>query len=194
MSWSKVFAVLIAVSVLVIAACGDDDDDDGVENGSASPTASRSPSATGADETPQASPDGTGQPSLSPTPAPTAAAPTPRPPSLAAGVRKIGEGTMTFTLLPEGEFPLDPLALIQPGTTAPPCAAFVFAFSWQITDPFPPGANTLIWRITRQDVTEDVGLGASGSDTVGCGQLMAVNDGPDTINVSVWYIQGEIQS
>lgn len=186
-------AVCLGLLAFLGVACGDDDDEAG--NGSASPTASRSPSATGADETPEASPDETEQPSLTPAPeSTTAAAPTPRPPVLEPGVAKIGEGTMTFSLLPEGEYRIDPLALIQPGTATPPCAAFVFAFSWQITDPFPPGSNQIVWRITQQDVTQDVGQGASGTATVGCGQLIALNDGPDTINVSVWYKQGEIQS
>lgn len=188
-SWSKIFAILIAVSALLIAACGDDDDEAG--NGSVSPTASGSPSATGADETPDASPDGTGQPAGTPTTQPTGAAPTP---ALDPGVKKIGEGTMTFILIPGGQFPVDGLGLIQPGTATPTCAAFVFAFAWQITDPFPPGSNAMTWRITQGDSTEDVGSGADGTATVGCGLLTAMNTGPATISVSVRYVQGEIQS
>lgn len=191
---SKVFAILIAVSALLIAACGDDDDEAG--NGSVSPTAGGSPSATNGDETPDASPDGTEQPVPTLTLSPTSNAPTPTPraPSLDAGVKKIGEGTMTFSLVPGSQFPVDGYGLIQPGTTPPSCAAFVFAFTWQVTDPFPPGANRVTWRITRQDGTEDVGSGAAGTATVGCGQLTATNDGADAISVSVWYVQGETQS
>jgi hypothetical protein len=51
-------------------------------------------------------------------------------------VQQIGEGTINFVLVANGQFPIDGLGLIQPGTQRR--AVFVFAFSWQITDPYRP--------------------------------------------------------
>jgi len=176
-----------AAVVLTFAACGDDDDD---RDRSATPTTSGS--ATGDAESPGSSPDDTGAPDATETPEPTTAAPTPIAPTLAAGVRKIGEGTINFVLAANGLFGIDGLALIQPGTETPPCAAVVFSFDWQITEPYPPGGNTVQCRITSQDITEDVAAGPDGAATVGCGQLTAVNPGSAQISVAVHYIQGSV--
>jgi len=103
-------------------------------------------------------------------------------------VQQIGEGTINFVLVANGQFPIDGLGLIQPGTEAPPCAAFVFAFNWQITDPYPPGDSQVTWEIIAQDNRNEVASGAAGTASVGCGQLIALNNGPDQIGVSVHYI------
>ncbi len=127
------------------------------------------------------------------TTAPTPAGPSPVAPTLDTGVSQIGEGTISFVLVPNGQIPIDGLGLIQAGTETPPCAAFVFAFSWQITDPFPVEDNQVAWKITRQDSIDDVAAGADGTATVGCGQLNVINTGPDQVTVSVHYLQGAIQ-
>jgi hypothetical protein len=114
-------------------------------------------------------------------------------PTLAAGERKVGEGTIDFVLPPNGEFNLDGQQLFQPGDEVPPCAAFRFSFDWQITDPYPPGDNTVQWRITNQDVTEDVAEGPDGAATVGCGQLTATNPASVELSVAVHYVQGSTE-
>ena len=187
---------LAATALLAVAACGGDDDDDngGVDgNGTASPapSGSLSPSATGGGVSASASPNGT-EPAGE-TPRPASSAPTPVKPALDAGVQQVGEGTISFVLVPNGQFSIDGLGLIQPGTEPPPCAAFVFAFSWQITDPYPPGDSQVTWQIIAQDSRDDVASGAAGTASVGCGQLIASNNGPDQIGVSVHYVQGAIQ-
>jgi hypothetical protein len=189
---------LTAIALVAGAACGGDDDDDngGVDgNGTVSPAVngSPSPSATGGGVSASASPNGTEPAGETSTPRPTSSAPTPVKPALDAGVQQVGEGTIGFVLVPNGQFPIDGLGLIQPGTEPPPCAAFVFAFSWQITDPYPPGDSQVTWQIVAQDSRDDVASGAAGTASVGCGQLIASNNGPDQIDVSVHYVQGAIQ-
>lgn len=187
--------IALASVTLAFAACGDDDDNDSTDGSPASSTSgSPSPSETAGGESPGASPGTTDVATI--TPAPTAATPsgpTPVTPKLDAGVNQIGEGTITFTLLPNGQLPIDGLGLIQAGKETPPCAAFVFAFSWQITNPFPVGDNTVAWKMTQQGSTEDVAAGPAGTATVGCGQLTVINTGPDQVNVAVHYIQGATQ-
>lgn len=187
---TRILLIGLTSVALAFAACGDDDDD-GAADGSQTP-ASGSPAASGTG-TPAASPDESGDASATATPVETPAGPSPVAPTLDAGVKQIGEGTISFTLLPNGQFPIDWLTLIQPGTETPPCAAFVFAFSWQITKPYPVGDNEVSWKITRQGVTEDVASGADGTATVGCGQLTITNTGPDEATISIHYLQGAIQ-
>ncbi len=167
-----------------MTACGGDD------NGGASTTATSSGSLG-----PSASGSKTPAPSKSPTktPVPTAAAATPVGPTPAPGVKKIGDGTITFALAANGQFPIDGLALIQPPTQAPPCTAFVFGFSWQITNPYPPGDTAVFWQVNQQGVITDVASGPDGMATVGCGQLMASNKTSEQLTVSVYYVQGEKQ-
>jgi hypothetical protein len=187
---------LAATALLAVAACGDDDDDGGVDgNGTASPAVSGSPSAsaTAGPGSASAAPNETDASIETPTLQPTSAAPAPGKPALEAGVQQIGEGTINFVLVANGQFPIDGLGLIQPGTEAPPCAAFVFAFNWQITDPYPPGDSQVTWEIIAQDNRNEVASGAAGTASVGCGQLIALNNGPDQIGVSVHYVQGAIQ-
>jgi len=177
--------LLVAALALAAAACGGDDD-----NGGASTTATGSGSPG-----PSASGTKTPAPSKSPTktPAPTAAVVTPAVPTLAAGVKKIGDGTMTFVLAANGQFPIDGQGLVQPGTQAPPCASFVFAFGWQITNPYPPGDKAVFWQINQQGVVSDVASGPAGTASVGCGQLIALNKTSDPVSVSVAYVQGSTQ-
>jgi len=189
---TRLLLIGLASVALTFAACGDDDD---ATDGSPTPSASgsSSPAATGADETPGASPDETDGEGATVTPVPTASGPTPLAPTLDAGVAQIGEGTINFTLPPNGQVPIDGLGLIQAGKETPPCAAFVFAFSWQITEPYPAEGNQVAWKITRQDTTEDVASGADGKATVGCGLLTVINTGPDEVTIAVHYVQGAIQ-
>lgn len=191
---TRILLIALAAVALTLAACGDDDDD-GAGDGSASPavSGSLSPSATGADKSPGASPGETDGANVTPTPVPTPSGPTPVAPTLDTGVKQIGEGTISFVLVPNGQIPIDGLGLIQAGAETPPCAAFVFVFSWQITEPYPAGDNQVAWKITRQDSTEDVAAGAGGAATVGCGQLTVINTGPDQVTVAVHYLQGAIQ-
>ena len=176
--------LLVAALALTLAACGGDDD--GGASQTATAGASLGPSTT-ASKTPAPSKSPT------PTPGPTTAAPTPVGPTLAPGVKNIGSGTINFVLAPNGQFPIDGVALIQPPNQPPPCAAFVFAFSWQITNPNPPGDRAVFWQMNQQGVITDVASGPDGAASVGCGQLIAFNKTSDPVTVSVYYVQGATQ-
>lgn len=187
-----ILSILTVLAVLMLAACGGDDEGDKSASTSASPSASAS-----ASQSPRASPANTGSVADNGTPAPvqgtpsTTAAPPPAEPPLGPGVTKIGSGTMTFVIAPNGSFPVDGYALVQ-GAEPPPCAAFVFAFRWEITNPSPPGDASIAWEITRQDIRQEVASGAQGTATVGCGMLTAVNRSQTTLTVSVHYVQGRM--
>lgn len=183
-----VLIITLAVFTLSVAACGDDDEDG---DASVTPTATGSPSATNDGESPTTTPSLTIPPGGTETPGPTSAAPTPGAPPLPAGVTQITEGTMNFVVISGGQFSFDGQGLVQPGTQPPPCETFVFAFAWQITDPFPPGDNSVTWRVTQQGATNDIASGADGSATTGCGLITAVNTGLDQVTVNVRYILGQ---
>lgn len=182
----------MAACTVALAACGDDDDTGDGASPSATGSASASESPSGGTS---ASPSATDGAAATATPAeggsPTPVAPVP---VLDANVRKIGEGTISFVLVPGQSSPIDPIGLpLQTGATPPPCAAFVFSFGWQVTKPNPPGDARVTLKIDRQGVVEQVASAASGTATVGCGLLTTVNEGDGEVTVSIHYLQGEIQ-
>jgi hypothetical protein len=201
--FTRTLLIGLAATALILAACGGDDDDEAGNAGdanerSATPTASGSPSVTGADESPGAtsvgaSPGATGASQATPTAAPTAAVPPPGKPGLDEGVAQVNEGILNFVIPANGQFEIDSLGLVPSGTDPPPCGTFEFAFSWRITDPYPPSSEQVVWELIYQDARQDVASGAEGSASVGCGQLLAGNNNPRPIAVSVYYVVGQIQ-
>lgn len=189
-SVTRILLVLMATFAVALAACGDDDD----TGDGASPSATESASASPSDGT-SASPSATGGGAATATPASGGSpAPDAPVPVLDANTKKIGEGTISFVLVPGQSSPIDPIGLPLPaGATPPPCAAFVFSFGWQVTKPNPPGDAKVTFKIDRQGVVEQVASGASGTASVGCGLLTAVNEGDGEMSVSMHYFQGEIQ-
>lgn len=187
----------LAVLALVLGACGGGDDDDVGDAGS--PAASVSPMSSADGRTPAASPTEATSDGGEATEAPAARTPTPAPalpppePSLEGGAQKVGSGTMTFTLLPSGQFPIDPLGLLPAGTTPPACDVFVFAFTWEITSPDPPGSEQVVWETVSGEQRQQVAAGAEGEASVGCGQLFAVNRGANTLVVGLHFVQGARQ-
>ena len=180
----------MAIFTVALAACGDDDD----TGDGASPSATGSASASPSGGT-SASPSATGGAAATATPAeggsPTPVAPVP---VLDANATKIGEGTISFVLVPGQSSPIDPIGLpLQAGAVPPPCAAFVFSFGWQVTKPNPPGEARVTFKIDRQGVVEQVASAVNGTASVGCGLLTTVNEGDGEVSVSIHYLQGEIQ-
>ncbi len=154
----------------------------GCKNGdeAAGRTDSPVPASSGTDETPASDP--------TPTPV-NEPAPSPPAPELGEDQTKLAEGTLVSTLLASGVASYDPTVFpLDGGATPPPCAGFVYLFNWQVTEPYPADSVALVWRTTRMDSTQEVGRGASGSATAGCGILEAKNDGGDRITVAVHYI------
>lgn len=189
---TRTLFILLTVLALSLAACSGDGDDSGGVGPTPSVGASPAPTspATG-DQSPIESPGDTSAPPGE-TAAPVGATPTPAvaeqppAPTLEEGVTRIGEGVITFALVPNGQFLINGLGLLQPGTEAPSCDAFRFAFAWNSA----PGDGSVTWELINGDVRQEVAAGATGSATVGCGQLMAENRGTETLTVSVRYIQG----
>jgi hypothetical protein len=198
-TFTRLLLIGAAAAAVILAACGDDDDDDGGGDGagadtSATASATLSPSGPAGDQSPGVSTDVTATATSTPVPATPTAPPLPPKPSLGDGVQQVGEGTTTFVIEPNGIHQIDGLYLLQlQGVDPPPCAAFVLAFSWLITNPSPPTGQQVVWEIIRQDARDPVASGPEGSTTVGCGQLLAMNPGTQTISVSVYYVQGAIQ-
>lgn len=187
----RILFVLMTICTVALTACGDDDDTgDGASPSATGPVSSASPSGD-ASASPSSTGSGAATATLAPSGSPAPDAPVP---VLDANTRKIGEGTISFVLIPGQSSPIDPIGLPLPaGATPPPCASFVFAFGWQITKPNPPGEAKVTFKIDRQGAVEQVAAGASGTSSVGCGLLTAVNEGDGEISVSMHYFQGEIQ-
>ncbi len=124
--------------------------------------------------------------------APTATgekAPPPPLPELAAGLQRLSEGTFETTIQPGGRAGFDPLQLpLDTGVEQPSCAAFVFAFSWQVKDPYPPENVDVSWLSTRAGGPEEVASGASGTATVGCGFLETANNSTFAVTVQARYV------
>ena len=179
------FTGLCAVFAVVLAACGDDNE--------SAPATSSSPSASSTVASATFAPGETKAPTAAaPATSEGPAAPTPVMPQLSSGVRRIGEGTMNFTLVPNVNTTFDPstFPLEQPNEK-PPCSAFVFAFGWQVTNPYPaPTDLALVWRRTSEGQTVEVARGPAGEQNVGCGLLEAFNAGTSDVSVSVHYIIG----
>lgn len=124
-------------------------------------------------------------------PSGTEKAPQPPAPTIQPGQRKIGEGSFTTAILPGATAGFDPLKLpLDTGVELPPCTAFGFDFGWQVKDPYPPADVNLVWRSSSMEV----GSGASGTASVGCGLLEAINKSAFKITLDAHYIIAEIQS
>jgi hypothetical protein len=170
-------ALAAAFLLLLLAACGSGDD-----------SATHSPAFSGptfaANQTKAATP--TEAPPTDVRTAPPLASP-----QLDSVVQKLGEGALDITIGPGESYGFDPLSLpVDSGKQPPPCAAFVFAFTWQVTDPYPAESMDVRWRLNRMGGTVEIAHGPSGEQTVGCGLVEAVNSGDASVSLSVRYLIG----
>jgi hypothetical protein len=110
-------------------------------------------------------------------------------PQLPEGVSRLAEGASSTALLPGAVTGFDPIDFpLEEGAEPPPCSAFVFTFTWQVAE---SGAGSaLVWRLTDTGAAREIGAGPSGSATVGCGLIEAVNNGGERISLSVRYLIG----
>jgi len=112
-------------------------------------------------------------------------------PQLEEGVSRIAEGTFSTVLLPSAVSGFDPIDLPLGGDIEPPpCAAFVFTFSWQVSEAEAGAGSGLIWRLTELGAPREIGSGPAGSATVGCGFIEAINNGGERASISVHYLVG----
>lgn len=166
-------ALLIAAAVL-LAACGGDD------------TKSTPIAATLA-----------GTKADTPTPAPTeiadgggSVAPDPAGPQLDEQLTEVGSGESTVAIESgDSRVVFDPASDV-PGDTS--CDNFQYAFTWQVTDPWPPDGVALEWHRVRSDSDIVIASGASGEQSVGCDTISAVNNGPTEVTVATRYVMGGI--
>jgi hypothetical protein len=64
----------------------------------------------------------------------------------------------------------------------------VFTFTWQVAE---AGAGTgLVWQLTEMGAPREIGSGPSGSATVGCGFIEAINNGGERASINVRYLIG----
>jgi hypothetical protein len=169
MTAGRVAAALPLVLMLVAAACVNE-----AVAPEDQPTFSASPSATARPQTPLA----------------------PSPPTLGNGVKQIGANRVSFAMSPGQAHQLDPYQFeLLPGQERPVCAGFVFAFSWLVLDPDSqePVDTEIAWTFTRQEGSEEVARGTSGSATVGCGSLSPLNPGSKDVAVVMDYLIGSVE-
>jgi hypothetical protein len=143
------------------------------------------------------SPAGTKAAAVSPgSPSGQPVAPTPPPPTLKAELDKFGEGQLTAEIAAGGAYDLDPAPLIVArGGSAPSCSSgnVSFAFTWQVSDPYPPDNVSLTWQLSRAGRSVKVAEGPFGDIVVPCGPLEAVNQGPADITVQIRYAIGAVR-
>ena len=110
-------------------------------------------------------------------------------PELPEGVSRLAEGASSTALLPGAVTGFDPIDFpLEEGAEPPPCSAFVFTFTWQVAES--DAGSGLVWRLTETGAARDIGAGPSGSATVGCGLIEAVNNGGQRISLDVHYLIG----
>jgi hypothetical protein len=113
-----------------------------------------------------------------------AAGPTLALPSLDAGLRSVGDGSLRMNVGAGSRQDIDPLDLAQQAGTPPACADFVFVFSWQVD-----GQGTLTFVGNRQGGEFDIASGSQGrSSSSGCILLQAQNSGGSTVRGEMRYI------
>jgi hypothetical protein len=101
-------------------------------------------------------------------------------------VTELGSGSVQINVSVDEPTEVDPLQLAaEDGVTAPACAGFVFASSWLVVSPYPPGDVELQVSALRQGSSTVIGTSPSGGATTGCEVLEFENlsDVPLAINV-----------
>jgi len=125
----------------------------------------------------------------SPSPTVVEEAPPPPTPAVESGAQVVAEGTLSSTIAPGGIARFDPLTLpLNPGAEVPSCESYVFSFGWLVIDPYPAEDVDLRWQWAKEDGAEEVGTGASGVATIGCGFLEAMNRTGSKITVEAHYV------
>lgn len=160
--------------LLALAACGGDDSGPDNTLGAITPVGTKVP-------TDQAS-DGAATSGSE--------APSPVMPELDEELTLFLDGQIFADILPGDSYEVDPVALGEQVGTPPSCDNFQFDFSWQVTNPYPPDGVAFKWQLRRDDGLVDIASGPAGNQAIGCGTLVAVNEGATPITVAVRYLIG----
>jgi hypothetical protein len=108
--------------------------------------------------------------------------PTLLPPELSPALRVIGEGTLELNVAPGRRQLIDPLRLAAAFGTPPDCASLAFLFRWRVDG----GAELRFEGQLRGSVVA-IEQGNSGSASVGCIVVEAVNDGDKPVTGDLRY-------
>jgi hypothetical protein len=111
-------------------------------------------------------------------------------PELDDGLRSLGSGVLDIALDPGQTRDLDPLNMaINLGITPPACADFVLAFTWGLRLPNPAGDAKVGFAGERMGGRFEVAAAApSGSATIGCALLQAVNESRVPVVVQLRFV------
>ncbi len=182
--------IIALMLALTVVGCGGGGED--TPTPTATRTATVTPSATETASVAATAPAAPSPvPSATPAPVPTAEeAPHAPPIELDPGVEERREEVTELTFLAGATVGLEPVQLA--GADFPSCATFVFAFSWQVREPYP--ADGVILRVfrTRMENKELLAEATSGSATVGCSFIEFVNASYVPITVELRYVVGAI--
>jgi hypothetical protein len=167
--------VLLLVTAAFAAAC----DGDGGSGVTVAP-------GDGPTATPAAASGGEPSPTVAAGASPTSEQPPAAPvPDVDPSLEVLNLGEMNLSIGAGETYGFEPLDLAE--GEAPPCAAFVFLFGWQVQDPYPPEGVVLTVTSTRMGGTETLGEEASGTATIGCGFVEVANGSDFPISVQVRY-------
>jgi hypothetical protein len=105
------------------------------------------------------------------------------PPPLDPRLEALARGTVYLRVAPGSRQVIDPLALAREAGEAPPCASFVFLFSWRVQE-----GHEVKFIGRQQGNTVDIDRRQTGRASVGCMLLEAVNEGNDALDGELHYV------
>lgn len=108
--------------------------------------------------------------------------PTLLPPELSPALRVIGEGTVALDVAPGQRQFIEPLKLAATFGTPPDCASLAFLFRWRVN-----GRDELRFEGKLQGSVVAIEQGNTGSASVGCMVIEAVNDGDKPVTGDLRY-------
>lgn len=172
----RALAAAAIATLLLLAACGGDDDGPAATIGTPIGTKDTTPVPTAGASTDTG--DGT--------------APDPVDPTLDEELTEFASGSFDATIDPGDRYEIDTTELANETGSAPPCDNFLFDFSWQVTDPYPPDGVAISWLYTGQSDEFEVANTPAGEQGVGCGPVAIANNGAGAVTIAVKYIIGGI--
>ncbi len=108
--------------------------------------------------------------------------PTLMPPEISPALRILGEGSLVLDVPPGQRQFIEPLKLAATFGTSPDCATLAFLFRWRVN-----GKGELRFEGQLQGSVVAIEQGNSGSASVGCIVVEAVNDGARPITGDLRY-------
>jgi hypothetical protein len=108
--------------------------------------------------------------------------PTILPPEISPALRVLGEGTLALDVAPGGRQLIDPVQISRELSSPPDCASLAFLFRWRVH-----GRDELRFEGQLRGSVVAIEQGNSGSASVGCMVVEAVNDGDKPVTGDLRY-------